>query len=87
MFIEMLEREEIGKNEENLEQLSWPRRCVKFLLHHAVSKKDGKTVRIEFNASRKGADANSLNDPKAAKFRSNARTVGRAPAIFVPNVT
>ena len=55
-------KKEIEQVQENLEQLSRPDRYINFLLHHAVPKKDGKTVRIVFNASRKGIDFKSLND-------------------------
>ena len=41
-FNEMLERKEIEQVQENLEQLFRPDRCINFLLHHAVPKKDGK---------------------------------------------
>ena len=61
-FDEMVKRKEIERVKENLEQLSRPGRCINFLLHHAVPKKDGRDVRIVFNASRKGLDAKSLND-------------------------
>ena len=58
----MFKRKEIERVKEDLEQLSRPGRCINFLLHHAVPKKDGRDVRIVFNASRKGLDAKSLND-------------------------
>ena len=42
----MRERKEIEKVEESLEQLLRTGLCINFLLHHAVPKKDGKTVKV-----------------------------------------
>ena len=49
----MRKRKKIERVEEGPEQLSGSDPFINFLLHHAVPKKDGKTVRIVFNASRK----------------------------------
>ena len=86
-FLEMLERKEIEKVEESLEQLSWPGRCMNFLLYHAVPKKGGKTVRMLFNASQKAADAKSLDDllldgPKLTKNLAKIIIQNRTKKFF-----